>query len=146
MNYLKGAELIKKFEGLSLVPYLCPAGVPTIGYGNTYYEDGKKVTMNDPAITKERAEQLLNKVLTDIFIPGVKKRCPNLDKYEDKFAAILSFAYNLGLENLGSSTLLKKVNAEDWVTAKTEIVRWVNANGKVLKGLIIRRNAERDLL
>ena len=146
MDISKGIELIKRFEGFRANPYKCPANVPTIGYGNTFYEDGTKVTLDDPAITEEKGEQLLMKVLTDTFIPGVQRLCPDLEKYPDKFSAILSFAYNLGLGNLGSSTLRKKINSEDWVGAKTEIVRWVNAGSKVLKGLIIRRNSERDLL
>ena len=112
----EGLELIKKFEGLRLKPYKCSAGVPTIGYGNTYYEDGTKVKMEDPAITKERAESLLLLIVesfTRRIRPLIKSKVS-----QEQFNALLSFAYNVGIGNFQKSTLLKKVNVnpDDFLT------------------------------
>ena len=63
MNLDIAVELCKHFEGLKLKPYICPAGVPTVGYGSTFYEDGRRVSMDDPAITQQRAEELLRREL-----------------------------------------------------------------------------------
>ena len=140
----KGLELIAKFEGLSLTPYLCPAKIPTIGYGATFYENGTKVTMSDPAITKERALELLK------F--HVKHFAQTVDSYttdavnQQQFDALVSFAYNLGTGALKGSTLLKKVNKNPKdSTIAAEFAKWVNANGKQLAGLVKRRKAESDL-
>ena len=73
------AALCRRFEGLYLQPYLCPAGVPTIGYGATFYEDGRRVTLKAPPITKERAEQLLLWHLRRYFLPDVAALCPGAD-------------------------------------------------------------------
>ena len=104
----KGIDLIKKFEGLKLKPYLCSAGVPTIGYGNTFYENGKKVQLSDPAISQERADQLLAFTLTS-FEKYVDSFCRD-DISQNQFDALVSFCFNLGPNSLKSSTLLKKVN------------------------------------
>ena len=99
----EGINLIKKFEGLRLEAYLCPAGVWTIGYGHT-----KGVKKGDK-ITEETANMLLELDLND-FIVGVQKLLKkNINN--NQFSALVSFAYNLGLANLKSSTLLKKVNS-----------------------------------
>lgn len=134
-------ELCKHFEGLYLSPYLCPAGVPTIGYGATFYEDGRKVSMKDPKITKERADELLDFHIRKSFLPQVMKLCPTLDT-ECKVAAIVDFAFNLGLGNLKSSTLRKKILKKEWDQVPEQLERWNKANGQVLKGLTRRREAE----
>jgi lysozyme len=145
MNLDKAAELCKKFEGFSAKPYLCPANVPTIGYGSTYYADGTKVSLDDPEITEERATALLIHELEETFLPAVRKYCPEVADDENKSNALVSFTYNLGAGNLASSTLRKKVNACDWQGAADEFPKWRKAGGKVLRGLELRRAAERAL-
>lgn len=142
-----GYELIKKFEGFRSSPYKCSAGVPTIGYGSTFYLDGKKVTMNDKPITQSTAFALLVNVVEKNFELGVTKLAANKVRLtQNQFDALVSFAYNLGLANLEKSTLLKKVlvNPND-PTIRAEFNKWVNANGKPLQGLINRRKEEADL-
>lgn len=138
-----GIDLIKSFEGLKLAPYLDSVNVPTIGYGTTYYEDGKKVTMQDPAISQERAEELLA-IHAQSFCDAVEKMV-KVSCTDNQFAALVSFAYNLGSGNLGSSTLLKKLNAGDYAGAANEFEKWNKAGGQVLAGLTRRRQAEKAL-
>jgi lysozyme len=140
----KGLDLIKRFEGLELKPYKCPAGIPTIGYGNTYYPSGAKVKLTDPAITQIVAEALL-KFLLGSYEKSVDSFCRD-DINQNQFDALVSFAYNCGVNNLKSSTLLKKVNANpNDPTIKAEFLKWNKANGRVLAGLTKRRQAEADL-
>ncbi|WP_028310990.1 lysozyme [Derxia gummosa] len=135
--------LIKQFEGLSLRPYLCPAGVPTIGYGSTRYEDGRRVDLADPPIAPARADAMLERdaraAMADALALSPGLRGPRL-------VAIADFVYNLGAGAYGKSTLRQRVDAGDWRGAVTEINRWVNANGKPLAGLVKRRGAEARLL
>jgi lysozyme len=141
---LKGFELIKRFEGLQLKPYKCPAGIPTIGYGNTYYPNGKKVTLQDEPITQSIADKLLESLLPP-YERAVDSFCRD-DINQNQFDALVSFAYNLGIGNLQKSTLLKKVNANPKdVTIADEFLKWNKSNGSVLKGLTLRRQAEADL-
>ena len=140
----KGYDLIKQFEGLKLTPYKCSAGVPTIGYGNTYYENGTKVNMSDAPITKQRSEELL-KHSADRYASKVA----NLIKKpvtQNQFNALVSFAYNVGSGALASSTLLKLVNANpnDAMIAK-EFLKWTKAGGVKNKGLENRRIKESAL-
>lgn len=140
------AGLCRRFEGLYLRPYLCPAKVPTIGYGTTRYENGLRVSLLDPPITKARAEQLLMHELSDIR-PKVLRLCPVLQEWGDAAeAAILDFTFNLGTGKLQASTLRKKINADDVSAAKRELARWVYGDGRVLPGLVNRRAAEAALL
>jgi lysozyme len=139
-----GIELIKKFEGFMSKPYKCPAGVPTIGYGATFYPDGKKVTMSDKAITEAEGTALLASMLTK-FEQYVDSYCIDTIT-QNQFDALVSFCYNLGPNNLKSSTLLKKVNANpNDETIRAEFMKWTKAGGRVLKGLVTRRTAEADL-
>ena len=139
------ASLCRQFEGLYLKPYLCPAGVVTVGYGSTRYENGRRVMLSDPPITKARAEELLMWEINRVCVPAVKRSCPDL-KEPKKLAALLDFTFNLGSGNLHSSTLRKKVNAEDWDAAQIELAKWVRGGGRVLPGLVKRRTAEAALL
>ena len=139
-----GLELIKYFEGLSLKPYLDAVGNPTIGYGNTYYENNQKVKMTDPSITKERAEELLENIANQDFASFVN-RYVNVELNQNQFDALVSFTYNLGPVNFRNSTLLKKINLKDFDGASNEFPKWTRAGGKVLRGLVTRRNKERDL-
>ena len=140
----KGLELIKRFEGLKLKPYNCPASIATIGYGNTYYPSGAKVKLTDPAITKEKAEELLKFLLTS-YEKGVDSFCRD-DINQNQFDALTSFAYNVGVGNLQKSTLIKKVNKNPSdPTIRAEFMKWNKGGGKVLLGLTRRRQAEADL-
>lgn len=132
--------LIKRFEGLYLSPYLCPAGVPTIGYGATYYVDGTRVTLSDKPISKAHAESLLQWMLDTHYIPETRKPCPSATG--NRLAALVDFAFNLGISRLRNSTLRKKVNAGLWQDVPAELRKWVNAGGKPLRGLVARREAE----
>ena len=137
----EGYKLITKHEGLVLKPYLCPAKVPTIGYGNTYYEDGKKVTLLDQPITKERAFEMF-KEIADRFAKAVSQSVTS-DINQNQFNALVSFAYNVGVANFKKSTLLKLVNANpNDPNIKNEFMKWKKANSVVLNGLIKRRNEE----
>jgi len=135
-----GKDLIKKFEGVRLKAYKCSAGVPTIGFGNTFYEDGKKVQMND-TITLERARDLF-----DMLLPRYEKIVLNKVKRvlkQNKFDALVSHTYNTG----GSSTLFRLVNANESIEDIKNwwLTKYTTANGKKLKGLVERRKQEYDL-
>ena len=138
-----GLRLLAKHDGLSLKAYKCPAGVWTIGYGNTYYEDGTKVKEGD-LVTRQRAEELLRVIAND-FAKNVDALVkPKLTMQQ--FDALVSFAYNVGIANFAKSTLLKKVNANPLdSTIRAEFEKWNKANGRVLKGLVTRRKEEADL-
>jgi lysozyme len=139
-----GYLLICKFEGLSLIPYLCSAKVPTIGYGNTYYPNGKKVTMQDKAITKPEAFEMF-KFIADKFALKVNELI-KLKVNQNQFNACVSLSYNIGLNSFAKSTLLKKVNFNpDDLTIKNEFLKWNKAGGKEIKGLTTRREIESQL-
>lgn len=140
-------NLCKQYEGLYLRPYLCPAGIPTIGYGTTRYENGVKVSLADPAITAERARVLLRNELAGVVYPAVLALCPNLKSWGVcATAAIMDFTYNLGTGRLRASTLRKKIQADDRAGAKRELAKWVNGGGRVLPGLVKRRMSECALI
>ena len=123
----EGLSLIKKFEGCELDSYKCAAGVWTIGYGSTHgIEKGM-------SISKSRAEELL---LEDIA------EFEDINLSQNKYDALVSWTFNLGGGNLNSSTMLKVLNAGDYENVPEQIKRWNKANGKVLEGLIRRREAE----
>ena len=140
-------ELIKKYEGChkrqadgTLVSYKCPAGVWTIGWGSTgrYIREGT-------SWTQEKADERLAKDAQTV-IDQALKASPILTGKEFKLAAIADFIYNLGIGNYQSSTLKKRIDAGDWVSAVQEIKRWDKAGGKVLPGLVKRREDEARLL
>ena len=140
-----GLNLIKSFEGLSLSPYLDQVGVPTIGYGCTYYEDGvTRVTMNDPAVTEEQAVELLGARMQQYAdYVGQYVSVPIND---NQFSALVSFCYNLGPGSLHGSTLLKLLNSgADINTVAAEFPKWDKAGGQVVAGLLRRRMAEQAL-
>lgn len=136
-----GIDFIKRFEGLSLKPYICSAGKPTIGYGSTFYPDGLKVTAQDKSITKDEAEKLL----IDTLKPFENKvnRLITVPLTQNQFDALVSHTFNTG----GSDTLFRLINQradisliEDWWTN-----RYVTANKKRLDGLVRRRKEEFEL-
>lgn len=140
----KGIDLIKEFEGFRSKPYLCAAGVPTIGYGTTRYANGKKVTLNDPEISEKVATAHLMEDLVT-FEQQVDALVRD-DINQNQFDALVSFVYNLGGNALKSSTLLKKVNKNpNDKTIRAEFLKWVHANGRKLSGLVNRRTKEAGL-
>jgi len=152
MNLELATELCRRFEGFRSKPYICPAGVPTIGYGSTYYPGGRKVTMADAPVTEPQARAMLVAELLHTYAPGVIRQCPGLlplalmaDDWR-KLNAIVDFAYNLGVGRLQTSTLRRRINAGDWQGAQTELMKWVRGGGRVLPGLVARRRAECELL
>jgi lysozyme len=137
-------DFVKAKEGLSLTAYLCPAGVWTIGYGNTSYETGIKVKQGDK-ISKERAELLFNNTFEN-FALQVKQLVFKSTLNDNQFSALVSFAYNVGIGALKSSTLLKKVKANpNDNTIANEFAKWNKGGGKVLAGLTSRRAKESDI-
>lgn len=132
-----GVALVKEFEGCSLKAYLCPAKKPTIGYGNTFYANGSKVKIGD-TITQEQADELLRQTLKG-FESIVSKRI-KAPLNQNQFDALVSHTFNTG----GSNTLFKLINegkdVKEWWTT-----RYIQADGKTLKGLVLRRNAEFNL-
>jgi len=146
MNLEIAAELCRRFEGFREKPYLCPAGIPTIGYGSTYYADGKKVTLQDAPINEPEARVLLVHELEHTYLPGVLRNCPVLATDTRKCNAIVDFCYNLGVGRLQTSTLKRKINAQDWDGAKEQLMLWTKGGGKVLPGLLKRRQAECALM
>ncbi|MGV3346257.1 lysozyme [Enterobacteriaceae bacterium LUAb1] len=132
-----GVALIKQFEGCSLSSYLCPAGICTIGYGHTAgVSDGEK-------ITQCRADELLD---GDLKVAEADvNRLVTVPLRQGQFDALCSFVFNLGAGDLAGSTLLKKLNSGDTAGASDEFCKWVHGGGKVLPGLVKRREAEREL-
>lgn len=140
----KGIDLITSFEGLRLEPYLCPANIPTIGWGTTRYYNGVKVSMSDLPITREKAVEYL---MHDLHTFELAVDAMAVDTVtQNQFNALVSFCYNVGSKNLQGSTLLRKVNANpNDESIRVEFGRWVSAGGVKQKGLILRRAAESDL-
>ena len=142
-------ELAKRFEGfekrvkrgteIAAVPYVCPAGFWTIGYGHL-------CTQNHPPITQDEAEAYLAQDLVKA-LNATLRYCPVLaTEPEGRLAAIVDFTFNLGAGRLQTSTLRRRVNQRDWVAVGQELRRWVYGGGKVLPGLVTRREAEMAFL
>ena len=138
------AGIIKHFEGFRQSPYLCQASVPTIGWGQTFYESGKRVTLKDRPITQERADALLlleiDRIIGQLEAKYLEEELP-----PNKMATIIQFCYNLGLGKFQASTLRKVINSGDWDRVPKELMKWNKAAGKVVKGLVRRRTAEVQL-
>lgn len=135
------AGIIAGFEGFSSTAYIpVPGDVPTIGYGQTYYADGSKVKMGDK-ITKTEAQKQLE-LLTRKNYAGKIAACVKVPLSQNEFDAYVSLAYNIGTNAFCKSTLVKKLNAKDYVGACSQILRWNKAGGRVLKGLDNRRRQE----
>ncbi len=137
------AALCRRFEGFRASPYLCPAGVATIGYGTTTYDDGKRVLLTDPPVTREQADTMLSRRLRRVYLPALLRACPALATAPPgRVAALLDWTYNLGEGNLRASTLRRRVNAGEWNDVPAELRRWVFGGGVRLPGLVARREAE----
>jgi lysozyme len=139
----EGYALIKKFEGCQLKAYRCPANVLTIGYGNTFYENGDKVKEGD-VITQERAESLA-KFVIDQFAVSIAPFI-NQPLNDNQFSACISLAYNIGTGNFKKSSVFKKLNINpNDATIADSFRLWNKGGGKVLAGLVKRREAEIQL-
>ena len=146
-----GFALIKKYEGLvdgdqrtpGLDPYLCPAGVPTIGWGSTWDERGGPITMDHPPITLIEAQILLSREVQ--HVEAAVGKLVRAELTQGMFDALVSFTYNLGTGNLQASTLRHKLNRGDYEMAADEFPKWRKAGGRVLTGLVRRRAEERAL-
>lgn len=133
-----GIELVKLSEGFRALPYLCPGGKPTIGYGHT-----AGVTMAHQPITEGQGEALLRDDLA-AFEAGVA-RLVKVPLTQGQFDALVSFSFNVGLGALRRSTLLYKLNLGLYDQAAEQFLRWNKASGKPLRGLTLRRQSERNM-
>ena len=131
---IQGLELRKTFEGLELNAYKCAAGVWTIGYGHT------KGVQEGDSISEEQANEMLAEELKEY--ENYINTLVTVELNQDQFDAMVSWVYNLGGGNLKASTLLKVLNAGDYDGVPAQMMRWNKAGGKVLEGLIRRREAE----
>jgi lysozyme len=130
-------ELIKRFEGFSSTPYLCPAGKLTIGYGQVITNENMFVTQDEASLMLlDECLEIANK-LTNLVKPTLN---------ENQLGAIISFCYNLGINAFANSTLLKMINNDPSdANIPAEFMKWVHCKGAVLQGLVNRRQAEADL-
>ena len=131
-------NLLKKFEGCKLKAYRCPANVCTIGYGHTSAAGAPQV-VDGMIITQADAEDILKRdiVKYEIAVMDLVK----VKLTQNQFDVLVDFAYNAGVGNLKSSTMLKKVNAGDLDAVPAELMKWTKGGGKVLPGLVRRRQA-----
>ena len=145
----KGLRLIQEFESFEPKPYLDSARVWTIGYGSTYYPNGKKVTKFDKPINRLYAETIQRHVIATDFEPVIndllKKEIASGFITQNMFDAILSLTYNIGVNGFKRSSVLKHLKKGDKENAGNAFLLWNMAGGKVLKGLVKRREKERQL-
>lgn len=139
-----GLDLIKEFESFKSKPYLCPSQKATIGFGSTYYPDGKKVTLQDKEITEQKAFEILEYIANKDFGSNINK-VVKVPLNQNQFDALVSFAYNIGNGNFNSSTLLRWLNQGNYKEASMQLLRWDKSKGIVLNGLTKRRKAEKEL-
>lgn len=134
----KGLKIIKESEGLSLIPYICPGGELSIGYGNRTHAHEFDI------ITEQQAEEFLREDLenTQTQLGIVLQYVPLND---NQWSALVSFVYNIGISNFIQSTLKRKLNQGDYLGTANEFTKWVYAKKRKLTGLLIRRGKERSL-
>ena len=137
-----GTSLIKEFEGFVANAYLCPAKVWTIGIGTTIYPNGVKVKKGDKCTLEQALEYLQHDLKSFEKTVNESVKVP---LSQNQFDALVSLAYNIGSGAFKNSTLLKKLNAKDYAGAADQFLVWNRGGGKVLKGLVRRREAERAL-
>ena len=136
----QGIALLKTFEGFSATPYICPAGVLTIGYGHVIKPSE---CLTEAPISREEAEIILKQYVKES--EQAVTRLVRVELCQEQFDALVSFAYNVGIKAFEKSTLLKKLNAGKPLEAALELEKWVFAGGKRLPGLVNRRKMERIL-
>lgn len=148
----RAIQIIKHYEGWHralpdgrAAPYLCPANKWTIGWGATFGLDGKVVTAQSEPITREQGERLLAGQLVMFHRGVVNLIKPGVELNANQIGALTSFAFNLGLGRLRSSTLLKRINGGNLDAAAVEFPKWVYGGGRVLPGLVKRRRSEIEL-
>lgn len=147
----RGLDIIKHFEGLvdgdsntpGLEPYRDPIGIPTLGYGSIWGMDGARVAMDHRPISEAEAEFLLDREARHTENAVAKLIHASLTP--NQFSALVSFTYNVGSGNLQASTLRQKINRGDYAGAADELPKWRRAGGRILRGLVLRREAERLL-
>lgn len=159
-----GEELMHRFEGCRNKPYLCPAHIWTIGYGHVLYQDqirlpmarveGKEIPMirkeyplrqEDSRVwSKEEINALFREDVAG-FERGVLRLVPGVVGHQGRFDALVSFAFNAGLGNLQRSQIRMRANRGDWEGAAEALMDWTKGGGKVLPGLVKRRQAEKEL-
>jgi lysozyme len=146
----EGVAMCERWEGWHKAlpdgrakPYLCPAKVPTLGFGSTYYLDGTKVKLTDDAITKEVGRQLLLRQLVG-YAAGVD-RVIKVKMHPWMRAACISLAYNIGTGAFAKSTLVRMINAKRWSECPAAFKRYKIGGGRVLTGLLARRTDEAAL-
>lgn len=148
-----GVSMIADFEKYVGKPYLDAVGVWTIGYGNTYYPNGRKVKKTDPAITKEEAHKLKMDIINRDFAAAVNiMLADQIEKGKIKqyqFDALVSLAYNIGINALQGSSVMRYLKAGSTKKAADSFLLWnkgtVKGRRVVLKGLVRRREAERNM-
>lgn len=135
-------SLCKKYEGFRSNPYLCPAGVPTIGYGTTIYPNNKMVRLDDQPIDRQTALVLLRWDLRHRRAPAVMALLQHRLDDPVLMGTIVDFVYNFGIGAFKNSTLRKRINAGRYDEVAAQIRKWNKAGGKVLPGLTARRADE----
>lgn len=139
-------DIIAEFEGFRPTPYLCPAGIPTIGFGNTFYEDGTKVSMSDGAITEPQAKRMLSSIVEKDFWNILKVTIPYWDEMdENQKSALTSFAFNLGAHFYGSpgfTTVSACLRDHAWGEVPAAFLLYINPGSAFEAGLRRRREAE----
>jgi GH24 family phage-related lysozyme (muramidase) len=142
-------DIIASFEGFRPTPYLCPAGVPTIGYGSTFYEDGRKVSMSDPAITEPQAKRMLETICEKDFWNVLKETIPFWDSMSDnQRSALTSFGFNLGARFFGAvgfATISACLRDHAWDEVPAALLLYKNPGSPFEEGLRRRREAEGEL-
>ena len=131
MNLDPAIDMIRAFEGFRAKPYLCPAGKATIGYGSTWRLDGSPVELTDPPMSEAQAATLLKREVYGAALPGVLRLCPLTISQPGVLNALVDFTFNLGVGQLQTSTLRRKINAQDWQGAREQLARWVRGGGRV---------------
>lgn len=145
----EGLELIKQFEGFRSAPYRDAVGVWTIGYGNTYYPDGRRVSSSDEPLTEAEASKLKLDIINKYFAPAINALLADEIKAgkisQQMFDALISLAYNIGVSGLARSSVVRYIKSGNMDKAADGFLLWNKAGGRVLKGLVRRREAEREL-
>jgi lysozyme len=158
-----GIDLMHRFEGCRNRPYLCPAHIWTVGYGEVLYQEQIRLPVvrtegyngmirkemplkpeDNRVWSKEEINQLFDRSI-ERFERGVLRLVPGVVGRQGAFDALVSFAFNAGLGNLQRSTIRMKANRGDWEGAAEAFMAWTKGGGKVLPGLVKRRVAEREL-
>lgn len=144
-----GINLIGQFESFVPHPYKDSGGVWTIGYGSTYYPDGRSVKPNDPPITKQQALDMKKHIIARDFVPAVRLALakPIADGLvnQNMFNAAVSLAYNIGVKAFANSSIVRNLNKGQVQAAADSFLLWNKDNGQIIKGLVNRRKVERDL-